>query len=327
MSAALPTCLLLAWTLLQVPQREAPSPRFQIMEGPRASVAYGPGDSLRAVMVVRFLGEQPKLPGLPSDLPQATTIYLAPDESAFDSLTGGYVPEWSAGVAIPGEGVVVLPPYGSERIQGWNERRVLRHEWAHLGLGQYLEGLRIPRWFQEGYAEWASGGWNAAEGWRLRIAFATGRAHSLDSLSLSWPRDRASAELAYMLSATAVEYLVYASGERGLELFLSAWREAGSFDRAIRRVYGVTQGQFEEDWRGYVKNRYGWFLVVTHSLVFWLFLTLVLLVMVWIRRRRNRLAMARLRATEPPERPAYWSGTEAGAEEEVDGGTIRANED
>jgi branched-subunit amino acid ABC-type transport system permease component len=118
------------------------------------------------------------------------------------------------------------------------------------------------------------------------------------------------AELAYMLAATAVEYLIRSSGERGLELFLSTWRESRSFEGALRSVYGVTQGQFEEDWQEYVKRRYGWFLLATHSLVFWLAVTLVLLLLVWIRRRRNRLAMARLRATEPPERPAYWADGE-----------------
>ena len=280
---------------------------FQTLISDKAVVAYAAGDSLRAVRTLGYIESQGALPGLPPIYPTSATVYLAPSEEVFGALTGGVIPEWGVGVAILGAGVVVIPAFASERTRGWDERRVLRHEWAHLGLSQFLQSVRIPRWFNEGYAEWASGGWDAMEGWRLRVAFATGRAPALDSISLSWPRDRAAAELAYMLSATTVEYLVQASGERALELFLSTWRESGSFDGALRSVYGVTQGQFEEDWQEYVKGRYGWFLVLTHSLVFWLALTLMLLLMVWIRRGRNRLAMARLRATEPPERPAYWT--------------------
>jgi hypothetical protein len=68
----------------------------------------------------------------------------------------------------------------------------------------------------------------------------------------------------------------------------------------------------EEDWRGYVKRQYGWLFVVSHSFVFWLTMALALLVMVRIRRGRNREAMARLRAGEPPEEPAFW--TEHGRE-------------
>jgi hypothetical protein len=215
-------------------------------------------------------------------------------------------------VAIPSLDRIVVPGFGVQRARGWDEARVLRHEWAHLALHQHLTGLRIPQWFDEGYAEWASGGWNPAEGWRLRVAFALGRAPPLDSLVLGWPRDRASAGLAYLLSATAVEYLIRESGERGIRLFLDRWKAEGSFDAAMRGIYGLTRGQFEEDWKGYVRKRYGWLFVLSHSSVFWLVLTLALLVMVRIRRGRNREAMARLRAGEPPDDPAYWSQESGG---------------
>ena len=269
-------------------------------------VGFRSGDSLRAVGILGFLEGLPLLTGLPDTLPRDLQIYIAPDQRTFDSLTGGVVPEWSAGVAIPSLNRIVVPGFGTRRARGWSEARVLRHEWAHLGLSQHLRGLRIPRWFDEGYAEWASGGWSPTEGWKLRVAFALGRAPPLDSLTLSWPRDRASAGLAYLISATAVEYLIQESGERGLGLFLRRWRQEESFDAAMRGVYGVTAGQFEEDWKGYVQKRYGWLFVISHSSIFWLTLALALLLLARIRRRRDREALARLRAGEPPEEPAYW---------------------
>ena len=279
---------------------------FQWLPGPRVSVGFRGGDSLRARQIQAFLQGLPPLPGLPETLPRGLSLFIAPDQETFDSLVGGVTPEWSAGVAVPSMGRIVIPGFGSRRTWGWSEARVLKHEWAHLALYQYLEGLRIPRWFDEGYAEWASGGWSPGEGWRLRVAFALGRAPPLDSLTLDWPRDRASADLAYLLSATAVEYLIRESGQRGLALFLQRWRKEASFREAMQRVYGLTAGQFEEDWKGFVRKRYGWLFVLSHSSVFWLTLALALLVMVRIRRRRNREAMARLRAGEPPENPAFW---------------------
>jgi hypothetical protein len=240
------------------------------------------------------------------------SLFIAPDQSTFDELTGGAVPEWGAGVAIPSLNRIVVPGFGLQRARGWSEARVLKHEWAHLGLHQYLEGLRVPHWFDEGYAEWASGGWSPGEGWRLRVAFALGNAPPLDSLALAWPRDPVSANLAYLLSATAVEYLVRESGERGLGLFLDRWRSERSFDRAFRNTYGLTLGQFEEDWKVYVRKRYGWLFVLSHSSVFWLSMALALLVLMRIRRGRDREAMARLRAGEPPDRPAYWQEAEGG---------------
>lgn len=274
----------------------------------RGTVFFWPGDSLRAERVAQVLRGAADLPGLPPGLPSGVHVVLAPSEARFDSLTGGAVPEWGAGVAIPSIGRIVLPIYPAPRTRGWEEDRVIRHEWAHVGLHQALPGLRIPRWFNEGYAEWASGAWTAEEGWRLRVAMAMGRLPPLDSLALAWPRDRASADLSYLLAASAVEFLVDRSGERGIEVLLERWVSEQGFEAAVRRTYGLTGSQLEEDWRGFIRSRYGWLTVLAQSAVFWLMAGVMLAVLVVIRRRRDRLRMDRLRAEEPPDAPAWWSG-------------------
>lgn len=279
---------------------------YSTRSGERATVFHAAADSGKAVRVLELVERFPPLPGLPASIPRDVAIYLAPDEAALRSLTGGAIPEWGAGVALPRENAIVIPAYASARGRGWSDPRLLRHEWAHAGMHQHLGGLRVPRWFSEGYAEWASGGWDWGEGWRLRVGLVTG-GPSLDSLTLSWPGNRAEAHLAYLLSATALEYLVRSSGQRGLTLFLERWKETESFEGAFRTTFGVTLGQFEQDWRRYVKDRYGWLFVLSHSAVFWLALTLALLLMARVRRSRDREALARLRATEPPEDPAYWA--------------------
>jgi len=272
----------------------------------RGTVFYWPGDSLRAVRVTRILEREPDLPGLPPGIPSGVHVVLAPSEAIFDSLTGGQIPEWGAGVAISALGRIVLPIYPAERTRGWDEPRVVRHEWAHVALHQALPGLRIPRWFNEGYAEWASGAWTAEEGWRLRVAMAMGRLPPLDSLALEWPRDRASAELSYLLAASAVEFLVDRSGERGIRVLLERWAAEESFEAAIRGTYGLTGSQLEEDWRRFIRSRYGWLTVLARSAVFWLLAGVALTGLFLIRRRRDRERMERLRAEEPPDAPAWW---------------------
>lgn len=138
------------------------------------------------------------------------------------------------------------------------------------------------------------------------MLLALGSAPDFDSLALRWPAAREQARTAYLLAASALAYLLEPSGERGLALFLDRWRTERSFDVALVRTFGVTPDQFEEDWKAHVRSRYGWLLVVSHSSVSWLFLALLLLVMVRVRRTRNREKLARLRATEPPDRPDYW---------------------
>lgn len=279
---------------------------YQALRGARATVWYAPGDSVAAEAVLGFLGDQDDLPGLPTGLPAGVTAVLTHSAAAFDQVTGGRVPEWRAGVAIPDLDALVIPLGEGRSVGDQESRRVLRHEWAHLGLHQSLQGLRVPRWFDEGYAQWASGGWDASQAWRLRVLIALGRAPPLDSLSLDWPRDRASAGAAYLLAASAVAYLLGDSGARGLEVFVDRWRRERTFDGALRATFGVTTGQFEDDWRRHVKDRYGWLFVLSHSAVFWMVLSLVLLLMARIRHRRNREHMARLRAGEVPDAPAFW---------------------
>ena len=279
------------------------------LAGARATVSFVSADSIKAVRVLSALENATPLPGLPPDVPSAVLLVLAPDEAQFARLTGGAVPDWSAGVALPAQSAIVVPAYASERGAGWSDARILRHEWAHIGLHQYLEGLRVPRWFSEGYAQWASGGWNWSEGWKLRIALVRGGS-PLDSLTFSWPRDEARARTAYLLSATTVEYLVVQSGPRALEVLFRRWKDLGNFEQAFRATFGTTTAQFEEDWRHYVEDRYGWLFVLSHSAVFWMFLSIMLVAMVGVRRGVRREGMARLRASDIPDQPSFWLAQE-----------------
>ena len=279
------------------------------LAGERATVSFVSADSIKAVRVLDMLESSAPLPGLPPGIPSGVLFVLAPMEAEFVRLTGGTAPDWGAGVAFPAQSAIVVPAYASARGPGWSDARVLRHEWAHVGLHQFLDGLRVPRWFSEGYAQWASGGWDWNEGWKLRIALARGGS-PLDSLTFSWPRDEASARTAYLLSATTVEYLVVQSGPRALEVLLRQWKDLGNFERAFRTTFGVTTAQFEEDWRRYVEDRYGWLFVLSHSAVFWMFLSLVLVAMVGVRKRARRERMARLRAADIPDLPSFWATTD-----------------
>ena len=293
---------------LAIPGQDFARPQLsdaRFLAGARVTVSFVFGDSVKAASVLRTLDGGMPLPGLPSDVPSGVLLVLAPDEAEFARLIGGAPPDWSAGVALPAQSSIVVPAYASGRGGGWSDARVLRHEWAHIGLHQYLDGRRVPRWFSEGYAQWASGGWDWSEGWKLRIALVRDGS-PLDSLTFSWPRDEARARTAYLLSATTVEYLVVQSGSRGLEVLLRRWKETGNFELAFRNTFGVTTAQFEEDWRRYVEDRYGWLFVLSHSAVFWMLLSFLLIPMVAVRRRARREGMARLRAADIPDRPGFW---------------------
>lgn len=237
------------------------------------------------------------MPGLPLEVlgGEEILVLLAPNPPAYDSLAPG-APDWSAGVAYPEGNRIVLPTFGG-RGDDVAAATVLRHELAHIALRRYL-GRRVPRWFHEGYAQLAVGGWQAQEAWALRFAILAGRVPALDSLSLDFRREQLSAREAYLLAYSAVELLYRLGGSIGFARLLQRWNELGSLDAAIRRTYGITLGQFERLWREEIRDRFGWLLLLTQTVVSWTLLTALLLVLGYWKRRRDRAKLAAMRALE-----------------------------
>ncbi len=293
-------------------------PTANVAETATVTARYQGRDSIRAARAVETLVALGALPALDHAGLRAT-LTVAPTRAVMDSLIAGKTPEWVGAVAIPARMEMIVPSGRWWPGSRPEEVRVLRHEWAHLALAHEMEPLRIPRWFNEGYAEWAAGSWSENGGLKLGLALVMGDAPALDSLALQWPRDPVDVEVAYLLSASVIHYLVESSGTRGLEAFLATWKQRGSFDESMREVYGVTSAQLETDWREWVERRYGWMVVLSHSAVFWSMLVAVLLAAFVHRRRYRREQMARLRAGEPPDAPDYWSSSRPIVE--VDPGT------
>lgn len=274
-----------------------------------------------AQRVLQALKDAPPLPALPPEAPafgEPIHIILPRSDAQFDSITGGVIPEWGAGVAIPMEGVIIVPGYSGGRAAGSNRVRVLRHELAHIALHRYLGDARIPRWFNEGYATWAAGELDLQGEWRLRIAFATRTAPPLDSLELAFPRAATSAEIAYLLSASVVSYLVRASGEDALRLFLERWHASGNMEQAFAATYGMSIDQLERYWIRDVRSRYGWFAVLTQGAIVMAGASVLMVLLYAWKRRRNRRKLAQLMATEPPDEPAFWVEPDAPVDD-VDG--------
>lgn len=271
---------------------------------------FAPGSAPLARSLARATAGAPPLPAIPPEvLAPGVDVYLAPDERSFTELSGGHPPEWGAGVAVLGAGQdrIVLPAYATRRVRPADLPRVLRHELAHVALHRWLGDVRVPRWFHEGYGRWAAGELDLEAAWQLRLAFATGRAPPLDSLGLDWPAAELDARVAYLLAASAIDYLVAQGGELGLRRLLERWRADGDLDQAMRATYGVTVSQFEEDWRKHVRSRYGWALVLTHSAIFWAVAALLLVLLFVRRRRRDRRRLERMSVTDPPDDPDWWN--------------------
>jgi hypothetical protein len=215
------------------------------------------------------------------------TLILAATTARFDSITGGRAPSWSGAVAEPESHTIVL------KLKG-DPLRALRHELAHLALHSAVTD--VPRWFDEGYAAWASGEWDRLDALRVNWELARGMPPNLEDLNrdLEGEGGTTRAVAAYALSATAVQLLVRIGGDRGLEPLINSLRRTENIDRALREAHAVTLDQFEELWHRDLRRRYGWLAFVSSATIYWGALAMFLIV-AWVwRRRRDRIRRLKL---------------------------------
>jgi hypothetical protein len=308
----LPLLITLVLALQPAAERQEPT---SLTEG-ALIIHFWPGGERLAARLAERARAFPPLPALPAGSLEAggpISVFLAPDPARFDSLTDRRAPGWSAGVAYPSERVIVLPGFLSDRAAPHRLGTILRHELAHIGLHAYLAPGAVPRWFDEGYAQWAAGEWGWGAAWQLWAAFALNRAPPLDSISLAWPRAGDDARVAYLLALSTVTYLAeHGGGEEGLRIFLERWRETGALEPALRGTYGLTIAQFEHDWLREVRKRYGWALLLAPSMALWAPLAALVVLLTIQKRRRLRTRIEELRANEIPDLPAYWLGEDLG---------------
>jgi hypothetical protein len=140
-------------------------------------------------------------------------------------------PEWSAAVAQPERHLIVLDgPALRQTAMDLDE--TVAHEIAHVALHARLgpDGW-VPRWLDEGIAMRLSG----YQRWRDRWAtLGRGRIH-LREVTESFPRDAASARLAYLESEAAVRRL---ADDGALLPLLRRIADGEDFDEAFVVAYG-----------------------------------------------------------------------------------------
>lgn len=225
-------------------------------------------------------------PGLGRVAPAPLRLVLVPDARRLDSLTRGRAPRWGAAVALPATRTIVI------RADGGELPRTLRHELAHLALHQRVP-VRVPLWFDEGYAGWAAGEWERLGVLELNLAVAHGALPGLRSLDGALRASETSADAAYALAYSAVSELARRHPTGSLAPLLTRLSDGMDFDAAVLATTGLTVDRFEEAWQRSIRRRYG---LVTWLLAGggWLLVALTVLGLVHFRRRADRPRRAAL---------------------------------
>lgn len=218
--------------------------------------------------------------GLGRREPGPLRLIVVRGSTRLDSVMRGRGPSWGAGFALPRSRTIVL------RLDAGDPRRILRHELAHLALHEAMR-VRVPLWFDEGYAAVASGEWDRMERLRLNLTVARGKVPGFFELDRSLRANETTAEAAYALAASAVMMLARRHPGGSLEPLLTRLAGGEGFDAAVLATTGSRVTRFEEEWQKDVRARYN-LLIWGMAGGFWMGMAGLVIWAWWYRRIRDR---------------------------------------
>ncbi|MEK7727259.1 MAG: hypothetical protein AAB354_02535 [candidate division KSB1 bacterium] len=232
---------------------------------PRFVLAYSSEHKNLALQILAELQtEDRQLAARLQFTPERTiTVYLCPTQSSFDRLTGGVIPHWGEAAADPVLWRIFLK---APRLHQ-SKRFTLKHELAHLQLGELAHPHRVPRWFNEGAAILLAGETQHIEPALISRAMATNSLLTFDDLEalLAFPNEKAS--LAYSESYHAVNFLTRRFGFAAIRDFAQALAQQAEPRAAFQNAFEEDLWDFEVAYFDYVRKNFRWYFIWDESIL------------------------------------------------------------
>lgn len=214
-------------------------------------------------------------------------IYLTSSEEEYEKFNQPRVPEWSSGVAYTRLRKIILKPgsyYNPSRY-----RETLFHEIAHMYIAAVSKGRRVPGWLNEGICMYLS---EKKISWEESItvsnALTAGNLIELGAVDSVILFSDAQAELAYLQSYLAVDYLVAKVGEKGVSGIIKDLSSSSSLDDIFQKRFGYSFFEFDIEWYNDLKKRYRWVSLFQFENLFWILLILIICMVFFSIKIRNR---------------------------------------
>jgi len=220
-------------------------------------------------------------------LRQEVTIQIPESERDYLQRTGSLVPDWSGGVTLPVQRMIVLRPgaYFDPRLYA----ETLRHELTHMYLADKLDTFQVPRWFNEGLAMLLSG---KTFSWDDHLitgnAVVMDKLLDLDEIDAMLVFGLGKAQLAYVQSLLAVHFLVHEHGEHILPALIVARAGGENWEQILQHYTGSDSGQLNERLREFIQEKYRWAFLLQMGNLFWLAVALLFIAGFTAIKIRNR---------------------------------------
>lgn len=221
------------------------------------------------------------------------TVILVADGEAFRRMTG-QADVVALAVARRNLILIDLSTLGADPS---GLKSALEHELCHLLLHARIPDGSLPRWLNEGIAQWVSGGFSEVRlprrGSVLDRAVVSGRTLPIESLSGAFGGEGRTLHLAYEQSLSLVQFLI---GRYGVDSFLGLLeRLAGgtSLEQALSKHWSLTVESLEQAWEEGLADKLAWTTVlIGHLYEILFFLAAAALTAGFVRHfKRKRAAM------------------------------------
>ncbi len=207
-----------------------------------------------------------------------TEIMLLQDPKKFSELAPS---DLTVAIAVPFHNIIII-----DYIRIVRDRipldETLRHELTHLILHRHIRPENLPRWLDEGTAQWISGGigelLNPPDPSILKRAVRSGRVYRFSDLESEFPSEHDGTLLAYIQSKSFVEFIISRYGADEFRGMLALLREGSSPDEAFIETYEASSEEIEQIWLTSLNRRSDIFSLAAEKSQGILFLLIALLV-------------------------------------------------
>ncbi len=214
-------------------------------------------------------------------------VFIAEDRYAFDTAAFGGIPDWGVGVAIPSRNYIsVLAPAGKNMNMPFE--MVVRHELAHIAVNKRVDGKRIPRFMDEGFAMMFAHQWGFGDDVTIASAQISGSLYELWEIDGVNMLNSAQARIAYAQSYLAVKYIFDVFGKETFQDLLDGFRDGKSRNEIFRQVLGTDFAGFDKMFADHLKSNYHWLMIFTNPIVLWIGVVLLFLLGFILIRKRNK---------------------------------------
>ncbi len=220
-------------------------------------------------------------------LPYQASIYIVEDLDHFKRLIRGRFPDWGAAAALPERKLIAIKSPDKFNL-GKSLQELLAHEYAHLVVAHRTGFYSPPRWLDEGMAMLVSTEWSWSDNLAMSKAAVFGDFIPLRSIEQVNRFHQDKAQVAYAQSYLAVKYLFDEYGVNAVNVFLDEIAKGSSIDAALVASTGSNYGEYEEEYRQYLRSHYNLVTLFTDTMYFWLALAVIVVIGAFLQFLKRR---------------------------------------